>query len=454
MFAIPGPICRFCKGPAESHGQRPFGYMLGPLQLSNGREVFVHRACALWSPEVFQTDKGTLKNIKAALTRSTSVRCEHCGHKGATLGCRVSACPCSYHLPCAQPAGCALYLSQYLLACPRHRAVFSETLPAAAPLLHHPEQAATPGPTNLLGRVDPEEHMAIAQQAAKRARSELRHRAMQGPVESDDEEHFAKQERQRWDRDRARLAPIILGRRATGGSGPSEKGSAQQMAAGQHAQQDYPGFEAVGGHNEAAAQLLEITVLPLLYPDLLCNLSITPPRGVLFHGPPGTGKTLMARALAGACARASPKPVAFFARKGADCLGKFAGDAERTLRLLFQEAQRRAPAIIFLDELDGLAPARAVREGGADQTYASLVSTLLSLMDGLHDRGHVIVIGATNRPDSVDPALRRPGRFDREVYLGLPESKEREAILNIHTSKWPQHPTAKLLGLLAEATQG
>ncbi|KAK9868998.1 hypothetical protein WJX84_007261 [Apatococcus fuscideae] len=162
----------------------------------------------------------------------------------------------------------------------------------------------------------------------------------------------------------------------------------------------------------------------------------------------------MARALAGACARASPKPVAFFARKGADCLGKFAGDAERTLRLLFEEAERRAPAIIFLDELDGLAPARAVREGGTDQTYASLVSTLLSLMDGLKDRGHVIVIGATNRPDSIDPALRRPGRFDREVLLGLPSIAAREAILHIHTHRWPSPPHQNLLQDLAKATEG
>ena len=120
-------------------------------------------------------------------------------------------------------------------------------------------------------------------------------------------------------------------------------------------------------------------------------------------------------------------------RKGADCLSKWVGEAERQLRLLFEEARNSQPSIIFFDEIDGLAPVRSSKQ---DQIHASIVSTLLALMDGMDGRGHVVVIGATNRPDAVDPALRRPGRFDREFYFGLPALDAREKILGIMTKKW------------------
>ncbi|CAL1716188.1 unnamed protein product [Somion occarium] len=191
-------------------------------------------------------------------------------------------------------------------------------------------------------------------------------------------------------------------------------------------------FDDVGGLEEHVSQLKEMTLLPLLYPDLFKNLSITPPRGVLFHGPPGTGKTLLARALA-ASTRHDGRGVSFFMRKGADCLSKWVGEAERQLRLLFEEARNQQPSIIFFDEIDGLAPVRSSKQ---DQIHASIVSTLLALMDGMDGRGQVIVIGATNRPDAIDPALRRPGRFDREFYFPLPGLEAREKILSIMTKKW------------------
>ena len=124
---------------------------------------------------------------------------------------------------------------------------------------------------------------------------------------------------------------------------------------------------------------------------------------------------------------------AFFMRKGADCLSKWVGEAERQLRLLFEEARASQPSIIFFDEIDGLAPVRSAKQ---DQIHASIVSTLLALMDGMDGRGQVVVIGATNRPDAVDPALRRPGRFDREFYFGLPKLEAREKILGIMTKGW------------------
>lgn len=206
-------------------------------------------------------------------------------------------------------------------------------------------------------------------------------------------------------------------------------------------------FSVVGGLDNYINQLKEMVALPLLYPELYQNFGITPPRGVLFHGPPGTGKTLMARALAASCSTAQQK-ITFFMRKGADCLSKWVGEAERQLRLLFEEAKNQQPAIIFFDEIDGLAPVRSSKQ---EQIHASIVSTLLALMDGMDNRGQVIVIGATNRPDAVDPALRRPGRFDREFYFPLPDINARKEIMQIHTRKWspplPKEFTDKVAGL-------
>ncbi|KAH9061999.1 AAA-domain-containing protein [Lactarius vividus] len=191
-------------------------------------------------------------------------------------------------------------------------------------------------------------------------------------------------------------------------------------------------FNEVGGLDDHINSLKEMTLLPLLYPEVFQRFGLTPPRGVLFHGPPGTGKTLLARALAASC-RSNGKGISFFMRKGADVLSKWVGEAERQLRLLFEEARNSQPSIIFFDEIDGLAPVRSSKQ---DQIHASIVSTLLALMDGMDGRGQVVVIGATNRPDAVDPALRRPGRFDREFYFPLPTLDARNKILRIMTKEW------------------
>ncbi|KAK8090184.1 Tat-binding-like protein 7 [Apiospora hydei] len=191
-------------------------------------------------------------------------------------------------------------------------------------------------------------------------------------------------------------------------------------------------FSKVGGLQGHIEQLKEMVQLPLLYPDLYLHLHVTPPRGVLFHGPPGTGKTLVARALANSVGFGGRK-ITFYMRKGADALSKWVGEAEKQLRLLFEEARRTQPSIIFFDEIDGLAPVRSSKQ---EQIHASIVSTLLALMDGMDGRGQVIVIGATNRPDNIDPALRRPGRFDREFYFPLPDVDGRRSIIDIHTQDW------------------
>ncbi|KAJ5166567.1 Tat-binding [Penicillium canariense] len=209
-------------------------------------------------------------------------------------------------------------------------------------------------------------------------------------------------------------------------------------------------FDSVGGLQGHIDQLKEMVSLPLLYPEIFQRFHIVPPRGVLFHGPPGTGKTLLARALANSVS-AEGRKVTFYMRKGADALSKWVGEAERQLRLLFEEARKTQPSIIFFDEIDGLAPVRSSKQ---EQIHASIVSTLLALMDGMDGRGQVIVIGATNRPDSVDPALRRPGRFDREFYFPLPNNEGRRAILDIHTKGWDPPLPGDIKDELAKITKG
>uniref|UniRef100_A0A673MXZ3 ATPase family AAA domain-containing protein 2-like n=1 Tax=Sinocyclocheilus rhinocerous TaxID=307959 RepID=A0A673MXZ3_9TELE len=205
-------------------------------------------------------------------------------------------------------------------------------------------------------------------------------------------------------------------------------------------------FDSIGGLGKHISALKEMVVFPLLYPEVFEKFKIQPPRGCLFYGPPGTGKTLVARALANECSQGERK-VAFFMRKGADCLSKWVGESERQLRLLFDQAYQMRPSIIFFDEIDGIAPVRSSRQ---DQIHSSIVSTLLALMDGLDSRGEVVVIGATNRLDSIDPALRRPGRFDREFLFNLPDREARKDILKIHTRQWDPQLSDVFLEELAD----
>ncbi|KAG8133926.1 hypothetical protein E2320_011675 [Naja naja] len=209
-------------------------------------------------------------------------------------------------------------------------------------------------------------------------------------------------------------------------------------------------FDSVGGLSDHISALKEMVVFPLLYPEVFERFKIQPPRGCLFYGPPGTGKTLVARALANECSHGDRR-IAFFMRKGADCLSKWVGESERQLRLLFDQAFQMRPSIIFFDEIDGLAPVRSSRQ---DQIHSSIVSTLLALMDGLDNRGEIVVIGATNRLDSIDPALRRPGRFDREFLFTLPDKEARKEILKIHTREWTPKPSELFLQEVAERCVG
>jgi len=187
---------------------------------------------------------------------------------------------------------------------------------------------------------------------------------------------------------------------------------------------DDVGYDDIGGCGKALLMMREMIELPLRHPKIFENLGVKPPKGVLLHGPPGTGKTLLARAVA------NETGAFFFIINGPEIMSKMAGDSESNLRKAFEEASKNAPAIIFIDEIDSIAPKRDKTNGELERR---IVSMLLTLMDGMHGRGQVIVIGATNRVNTIDPALRRFGRFDREIEMGVPDETGRLEILAIHT---------------------
>ncbi len=187
-------------------------------------------------------------------------------------------------------------------------------------------------------------------------------------------------------------------------------------------------YEDIGGLHEEIQRVREMVELPLRHPELFQRLGIEPPKGVLLHGPPGCGKTLLARAVA------NESEANFYSINGPEIMSKFYGESEARLREIFQQAQQNAPSIIFVDELDAIAPKREEVTGEVERR---VVAQLLALMDGLSGRGNVIVIGATNRPGALDPALRRPGRFDREIEISVPDKKGRHEVLQIHTRGMP-----------------
>ena len=187
-------------------------------------------------------------------------------------------------------------------------------------------------------------------------------------------------------------------------------------------------YDDLGGLRNEVQKIREMVELPMRHPELFEKLGVEAPKGVLLYGPPGTGKTLLAKAVAG------ETNSHFTSLSGPEIIGKFYGESEERLRDIFKQAEENAPSIIFIDEIDSIAPKREEVTGEVEKR---IVSQLLTLMDGMKSRGKVVVIAATNRPDSIDPALRRPGRFDREIEIGIPDQQGRREILNIHTRGMP-----------------
>lgn len=194
-------------------------------------------------------------------------------------------------------------------------------------------------------------------------------------------------------------------------------------------------YEDLGGLTKEIQKIREMIELPLRHPEIFERVGIEAPKGVLLYGPPGTGKTLLAKAVA------NETNANFYSIAGPEIMGKYYGESEERLRGIFKEAQENAPSIIFIDEIDSIAPKREEVSGELEKR---IVSQLLTLMDGLESRGKVVVIAATNRPDALDPALRRPGRFDREIEIGIPDEKSRLEILQIHTRGMPLESDVKL----------
>jgi transitional endoplasmic reticulum ATPase len=203
-------------------------------------------------------------------------------------------------------------------------------------------------------------------------------------------------------------------------------------------------YEDIGGLGDEIQKIREMIELPIRHPELFKRIGIDPPKGVLLHGPPGTGKTLLARAVA------FETEAHFITISGPEIMSKFYGQSEENLRKVFEEAKKEAPSIIFIDELDSIAPKRGEVTGEVERR---VVAQLLSLLDGLEGRGEVIVIGATNRVNDIDPALRRPGRFDREIEIGVPDTNGRHEILQIHTRGMPLDENVDLREI-SEKTHG
>ncbi len=203
-------------------------------------------------------------------------------------------------------------------------------------------------------------------------------------------------------------------------------------------------YDDIGGLGDAVKKIREMVELPLRHPELFKRLGVEAPKGVLLHGPPGTGKTMLAKAVAGETSSS------FISIGGPEIVSKFYGESEGKLREIFKEAEENAPSIIFIDEIDSIAPKREEVTGEEERR---IVAQLLSLMDGLNSRGKVVVIGATNRPNSIDEALRRPGRFDREIEIGIPDRDGRHEILMIHTRGMPLADDVDL-DWLADRTHG
>jgi transitional endoplasmic reticulum ATPase len=219
----------------------------------------------------------------------------------------------------------------------------------------------------------------------------------------------------------------------------SEKPAKQEIAKGPKV-----AYEDIGGLRDEVDKVREMIELPLRHPELFDKLGVEAPKGVLLHGPPGTGKTLLAKAVA------SETSANFTSISGPEIMSKFYGESEERLREIFKEAAENAPSIIFIDEIDSIAPKR---DEVTAETERRIVAQILALMDGLESRGKVVVIGATNRPNALDPAIRRPGRFDREIEIGIPDKEGRLEILQIHTRGMPLADDVDLVQL-ANMTHG
>ena len=445
---------------------------------------YAHRKCALWSPQVYQRHD-RLVNVVLEMNRARSITCVTCKKGGASIGCMVDDCRRSYHLTCAAVSGCLLNQETYQMWC--SRCSLQRTLDRVEEeLVDHRQkpwmrvrvrQRAAKQLEVLVSRSKKEPlpqsdyhlmktafHTSIGRIYDKSVDAYQALTSTKPPLStaksaiSTHEEGTASsvsgKRKVSTTLDRDRLARIRMKFVVS-----PEREEEDNDGRGGSAIPRTEGWSGIGGLSREVRQIKECVLLPLMYPELFAKHGVEPPRGVILYGPPGTGKTSLARALAESCTvvdeSGEERKVTFFHHKAADLLSKFIGETEQQLRELFEAAKLCAPSIIFFDEVDALVPVRSSKQ---NQVHSSIVTTLLSLMDGLEDRGSVFVMAATNRVDAVDPALRRPGRFDREVYVGLPNREQRKEILRIHISPLvtdnPHLVEDAALDRLCEVTRG
>ncbi|CAD7697216.1 unnamed protein product [Ostreobium quekettii] len=443
--------CALCHA-AEGVDDGRRGPFLGPVvDGRGGRACYVHRACALWSAEVYQTERDTFKKLLQAVKRGRYMKCTYCNRIGATIGCHVERCMCSYHLDCARLAGCTFSISSYSIGCPKHpqkeQPVKLASGPAAG-LVRVATDPLAPWRVTIKPSLDwrPSQATPLGMEGGRVGGTEDRIELSRGPHGADHERQPAMEygldDRFR-EETLQRFKPMVVGAQSGMQDDPQTQALLHQVQGG---------FECVGGLEDVVQSLKEMVILPLLYPDVFKEAK--PPRGILLHGPPGTGKTHVVRCLIGECAKCCAQPVAFFSHRASECLSENVGETEEALRTVFEEACRLSPSIVFLDELDALVPARSEGASEWDVNSGSVVATVLALMDGLDDRGAVTVIGATNRKGALDPALLRSGRFDREVLFKLPDARSRAAVLRVHTRGWRHPPNEETIADLVRKTQG
>jgi hypothetical protein len=468
--------CGLCQEPlhklyrnSRKHDRSVLLRPVGPFPGRDGEEVMLHFECAIFSPRIY-IDKRTKRfcNVTEELVRARQIRCQLCHKQGASVGCIEDTCTRSYHLHCAREALCHVDAQQYAMTCAVHatqhtlekhfglqQAQLELDLGAKVGKLRRPPRLLQHADLQNAG---PGEREELKQQylATRQYRSAVElwdSVSATKPSSSSSFSSFSSSRRRRRKKQR----------------------TGDEQAGLPVAEEADAAFSGVRGLGSEISLLQSVYVVPLLYPEVLRKFKVKGCQAVMLHGPPGCGKTLLVKSLlrgmselvrsnftqtvedlmrtgdpSSSCSSSSrgsvdhqgggSSEVTLFHRKGTDCLSKFHGEAERTLRRLFQQAREASPSLIFFDEMDGLVPVRSAKQ---NQVYASVVTTLLSLMDEVGEwnsapgNAPVFVVGATNQLHRIDPSLRRAGRFQHEIYIGLPDLAARQDVLNYYARDFP-----------------
>eukprot|EP01083_Nonionella_stella_P197162 725036_1 len=394
-------LCRdFADHPANGVLMDDENDFVGPWNhwISGETEIWVHRQCAMWAPE-----------------------------RGASIGCIVDNCKKSYHMVCAKEANCWMDWDMYNLLCSDH--YMNRTLDIVRDL-HDNKCSNLHKHCNKRKRMDTTRPYTSAENAW-------------GNILQERPDLLPKPKRRR----RCEKSPAPKSKLLTAGNVRQNDNSVKDSVV----KSDIPSDVQFAGLEKQLECLKEFMVMPLLYPEIFHTLDIDTIHGVLLFGPTGSGKTLLARVVASYCKKWIQAGISFFARNATDLVSKFHGETERAIRELFIKARSCKPAIIFFDEFDALAPIRSAKK---NQVHSSAVTTLLTMMDTLGSDSHVFVLAATNRVENIDPALRRPGRFGRQVLVDIPDFAARKSIFDLYTCHFDLDIPSNMIEMLAKSCTG